>query len=100
MTYRVTRLTCSTCQLTQRLRIRVEGDVETIPPCEHCGEMAWADEVPSARPVRSSPVGLPEVGTMGGLVWLENHNDGVQEQRDRTRGDRARMWKEVWELLG
>jgi hypothetical protein len=32
--------------------------------------------------------------------WLENHNDGVQEQRDRTRGDRARMWKEVWELLG
>lgn len=50
-TYRVTRLTCSACGFSDRVRILVIGSTEVMPECNSCGRPdAWTSWPTLAEP--------------------------------------------------
>lgn len=122
MTYRVLRLTCTTCNEERRVRCRLTDAGDVPEPCPGCGRSDYRDGPPSPLPL------LYEIPTDDGGVVLVNPDELAAfwamfngEQSDYVRNrfltwmaetdaatqaaivgestSRARMFKQIWEAL-
>lgn len=100
--------------------------MEVYPNCAECGGAVWyesppptptevaqtwahetGDALPGIAPFADLEQFFAELGQQQSAYlrrmfdqWQEQRNDADQAIRDSVEADRARMWREVWELMG
>lgn len=119
-TYRIARLTCTTCNTVQRVRVAVDATGETFPGCPDCGPTVWSVDDPSVPvlPPTVEPDALRALPEEVAEFWRDmaaERNEYYERRFEEWKAERterrsrladvyhhdlARMFREVFDLLG
>lgn len=122
MTYRVLRLTCTTCNEERRVRCQLTVAGEVPEPCPGCGRSDYRDGAPTPPPELQvcehsdgsvTVVNTADVPSFWSMFqaeqneyikerfrrWSDDVDATWQADRDAIESDRARMFRELWHVL-